>query len=169
MSLASLPQNGGDLTGAIALDATYVYWIYDGMLGDAEGSLLRVPKCGGDVVTLTTSVSPFPYNTVAVDGTSAYWTNPSADETGTVIRVPVQGGASVTLDMGGDPIGVAVDNEYVYWADTQGDALFRVPKTGGAPTMLLTTRFGPQQVAADYDPTVYQFAPTPFGLTQTSS
>ncbi len=60
---------------------------------------------------------------IAIDGTNVYWTVSGAS--GGVFLKPFSGGAQVTVSGNeGDPIGIAVDQTYVYWADFLNGGVF---------------------------------------------
>lgn len=88
VTLASRPL--GTWFASLAVDATNVYWLEHGDDESGPGQLLRVSKCGGPVVTIT-STPNYPAG-LAVDATNAYWSNQSSDLTGSVLRVPLSGG-----------------------------------------------------------------------------
>jgi hypothetical protein len=151
VTLANLPMNGGDVPEVVALDDTNVYFWIDPD-GDAGGSILSVPKCGGSVVTLAAG-QPFPAG-LAADGTSVYWTNASTEGTGSVMSVPRGGGALVTVAHASDPIALAVDDTDAYWTDPIQDTVMRVKKSGGVPITLASRQEGANSVAVD-DTRVY--------------
>lgn len=59
-------------TGAIAVDATAVYWLNFGT-GNHDGSLMRVAIAGGTAVTLADGLNA--PGGIAVDSTAIYWTD----------------------------------------------------------------------------------------------
>ena len=67
---------------------------------------------------------------IAVDGTSVYWTD--YDLSGAVRKVPIDGGPPTTLASGlGFPSGIAVDAKGVYWTDYDLSGDVRVLPVGG--------------------------------------
>jgi hypothetical protein len=89
------------------------------------------PACkpGAPAVTLTPhGVGSW---SMAVDATDVYW----ADRNGALVRkVPKLGGKPVALAETQGPVGIALDDAYVYWIGEGG--MGRVPKKGGAPQVL---------------------------------
>ena len=106
--------------------------------GYYDGTVMRVSRCG-DTPTTIASAQGGPWD-VAVDATSAYWTN---NASGTVMKAPLAGGAPTTLATGQDaPSSITIDSENVYWT-TSGDGtedtfggVMKVPLGGGTPTTL---------------------------------
>ena len=98
---------------------------------------------GGQCLDPLVSVASNAYS-LAVDGTSVYFTNP--DE-GTVMKTPLGGGPAVTLASGqAAPLAVAVDDTRVYWANegtsTSGrtdGAILSIAKDGSAPAVTLAS------------------------------
>jgi len=125
--------SGGSVQGAIAVDATNVYW------ADWDDGPKKVSLNGGSVVTLV-SGSTSAAKALAVDATSVYWTA----YYGEVNKVPITGGAVVTLASGQDsPLGIAVDATSVYWTngDPNGSSrplVLKVPLGGGIVSTLVT-------------------------------
>jgi hypothetical protein len=74
-----MPKSGGDIItlasaqnspGAIAVDATTVYWT---STHSSAGAVLKIPISGGATTTLASGqAGPA---TIAVDATSVYWAN----------------------------------------------------------------------------------------------
>ena len=73
----------------------------------------------GTVTTLASA--QYTPNAVAVDATSAYWT----EHTGyRVMKAPIGGGATTTLASGQTyPNGIAVDTTSVYWVSDDGTVM----------------------------------------------
>jgi hypothetical protein len=123
----------------LVVDAKNVYWTDDGD-GSSGGAVLSVPIDGGTVTTLATGlVSP---GGIAVDASNVYWVdfgvlNPPGD----VMKVALGGGTPVTLaTSSGTPTHMTIDANNVYWTD--GDAVWQVPKGGGAPLMVAEDKGG---------------------------
>jgi hypothetical protein len=132
---------------AIAVDDDYVYFTTWG-LTPGSGVVAKVPKCGGDVVTIANTDSAS--WTIALDDDSVYWgADPTYGSDGKVIRAPKSGGAATTLAVGlSNPLYIAVDDTDVYWSSPTGGIVAKVPKAGGSVTTL-TSADDPQFVAVD--------------------
>lgn len=127
---------GGEIgVHAIAVDEAHIYWGYE-----SDAHLIRRARVDGtEVETLSTTEHAQPFMMV-VDGTHLYWTRRQGDHT--VMRMPKTGGAEQILAAGSYPTGIAVDGEFVYWANywscqtcTTGDVR-KVPLAGGTTTVL---------------------------------
>lgn len=77
MTLAAIAP----LTGAVAVDESYLYWAQ----WMRNGNVLRVALAGGDVQTLAAHQAR-PLG-VAVDDTSVYWTTYTQSDDGQVLRL----------------------------------------------------------------------------------
>src|SRR5271170_4860436 len=116
--------------GALAVDATHVYWLDVGEAFASTGAVLSVPIAGGAIVTLATGrQNP---SGIAVDGTSVYWTDSFVP--GYVMSAPLDGGAAVTLASVDNPAGIAVSGATVYYV--YGSALVAMASDGGSPVTL---------------------------------
>jgi hypothetical protein len=134
---------------AIALDDTFVYFTTQ-TIEPSTGAIVKVPKCGGDPVTLATGLATS--WSIAVDDARVYWgVVPTGDiGDGFVVSVPKDGGVVATLASGVyDPLYVAVDATDVYWSSSVAETISRVPKGGGAVTTLASGQAVPQQIALD--------------------
>ncbi len=119
-TVTSIPSAGGAATtlvsgqkmcGAIALDATNVYWS-----AGTNGAIMKVPLAGGVPVTLAMGGDP---TNLIVSGSNIYWTMPAANELKTV---SVEGGTADLL--GSAPVeNLAVDAQSVYWSNFLGNIL----------------------------------------------
>jgi hypothetical protein len=111
--------NGAIYHRGLEVDDTFVFW------ADDDG-LKRATKDGLSTVTLVTT----DVNDLTTDVSHVYW---SGGEIGSasIKRVGKNGGASQTLASGLNyPRDLAVDESFVYWADS--DSIRRMPKIGGA-------------------------------------
>ena len=93
--------------------------------------MVKVAIAGGIRTTLASGQSS-PHS-IAVDGTSAYWTNAGTKANysvdGTVMKVAIGGGSLTTLASGqGNPGGIAVDGSSVYWTNIFGTVMKLTPK-----------------------------------------
>jgi hypothetical protein len=106
----------------LAVDGAHVFYTLEFL-----NEVRSVPVGGGPSMLVATASLP---ESIAVDGTSAYWTEPTA-----IKKVAKTGGAPVTLVSGlNNPYGIALDENNVYFT-VDGDVR-RVPKEGGAVTVL---------------------------------
>jgi len=129
----------------MAIDATSVYWT---TCGDPTGGyVLKVPKAGGEVVTLASGDR---LSGIAVDATSVYWVAGTSDaSSGAIMKVTVGGGTPKTLaTRPGPPAHLALDDSYVYWSEQMGGAIMKVALAGGAPTTVASANL-PWNVALD--------------------
>lgn len=102
--------------------------------------ICSTPLAGGPVTVLaTTNISSLVGNAgLAVDSTHVYWATGLTSAAGYVARVPRTGGAvEILAPMQDEPTDVAVDGNYVYWAE-QGDWTPPTPPTGKIRRMLKT-------------------------------
>jgi hypothetical protein len=129
-AILMVPVGGGMTTtlasgispGAMAADATNVYWV------DGSGAIMKVAQSGGTPVTLATSARP---NAIAVDGTNVYWSTQAYGAPSTISKVPIAGGTATTLESGLPPVeGIAVDATSIYWTqdDASAGAVKKAPK-----------------------------------------
>lgn len=88
-----------------------------------------------------------PLNVIA-DGDNVYWNTEQR-----IVKAPASGGILSVLAVGDEPVEIAVDREFVYWAERRGD-IMRVPKGGGASKALVRIGGTPLAVAAD-DTTIF--------------
>jgi len=144
----------GQHPGAIAVDATNVYWT-----NTTEGTVVKcaVAGCGGAPTILASGQSGL--GAIATDGTSVYWTNGSD---GTVMRCAVGGcGGNPTLLASGQqsPGEIAVDATSVYWTNggtpqnsptpTSDGTVMKCARDGGIPTLLASGQTRPRGIAVD--------------------
>lgn len=116
---------------AIALDASRVCWATHE--GGASFEVACANKTGGAPTVLTSGA--LGYFGVATDGTNAYFTR--AD--GVVGSVPLGGGPVTVLSSAeAQPTMVQVDDADVFWIEAGTSSVVKVPKSGGARSVLVT-------------------------------
>jgi hypothetical protein len=146
------------------VNATSVYWatISGNGSGGSVMNVVTVPIDGGSPNTLASvqsAAASEPVNSLAVNGTSAYWTTGIGDGGTAVVKVPTVGGPTTTLASGGASPGgssIAVDGTSVYWlnggtaANNFSDGtVMKVQLGGGAVTTLATVQATVQDIAVD--------------------
>lgn len=126
----------------LAVDEMHVYFT-----SYTDGTIVRVPKSGGDANVLATGqVNPW---RIALDARFVYWVGESED--GSLMRVSKSGGAAVALGRDRLPSSVKVHGEAVYWATNTGRIL-RTSLRGEFPTRVLTAvSVQPWRIAVDGD------------------
>ncbi len=148
--LATTPPSVS-LTGAIAVDATSVYWSTADGNGTQKGTVMKVHTTGGAATTLYSGLqNP---GVLALAGTNVYWCD--SRQSLDVVSVPVIGGAATTLYSGAQVNDLAVGPASAYfWTPAQTDGAAAVQLTGaslvdgGAPSTLTTSAFpGPLAVS----------------------
>lgn len=123
----------------IASDGKNVYWTeYGDGDGASNGYVKGCPIAGcNGAPTIYAQAQVNPYG-IATDGASLYWSTAGLQGSGGGIwSCPVTGCTSPTQLASPDtPEGVAIDDTYVYWVGYYDDMVQRVPKKGGADTIL---------------------------------
>ncbi len=142
---------GLQITFGLALSSDHVFFT-----DNAAEELLSVPKTGGQpTVMVAGTQAPW---AIAVDATTAYWTEACGPDCGAVRSIPQNGGAPATVaEMLDSPGSVVVHGGSLYFADfgeTGSGAILRVRKEGGAPVTLADGLYEPEMVAVD-DSCVY--------------
>jgi hypothetical protein len=166
-SVKSMPVTGGTPTvlatgfndpGAMALDATTVYWIDQGTFtsNSNAGTIHSVPRAGGQQTTLTANLTQptsilvahetlvTPFGTLS--GEEVYFTA-YVNNTPTIQGMETSGQGLIDVTTGG--LYVATDGTYVYFVDNGGPK--RVGNDGGTPEAIASfaaTGY-PGAVAAD--------------------
>jgi hypothetical protein len=131
----SVPKGGGAetlvtlncCTAIMAADDAYVY------LSD-NYSISRVPVTGGNAQVL---YSGYYIGRIELDGATIYWTqSPGYYGTGTagIYSMGTSGGAARLVVAVHSPFAVAVDSQYLYWTDKDGDGFIRRLRKVGGPT-----------------------------------
>jgi hypothetical protein len=134
--------------------------VYAARIGDPDtGAILEIPADGGaSSVVVSTPTFGTSFGLV-VDGPNVY----ASASAGFVFDAPIGGAAaaSVLVSAGHDFWGIALDAQFVYWstADDPG-AIEKVPRSGGASTILATVHASPRKVLVD-DESVYWIGGAP--------
>jgi len=121
----------GGFCDSIARDATHLYWVYYSYQGTASsGAVMRVPVEGG-APEIVEAVADSLY-AVAVDDANVYWTQPGG------LRSKAKAGGTVnSLASGTGFINAPITrNATDLFFRGSANALYRLPKAGGAPTKL---------------------------------
>lgn len=126
---------------AFAQDDHYLYW-FQWASKAPPGALVRVPKCGGPVETLS---APTPdVAGLAVDATQLFWTE--ANGAGRLLSMPKDGGAMAVLaSLGTVPVSrIALQGGDVYFQVSQNGTNVDVVELpiGGGPTHVLGPSLG---------------------------
>jgi hypothetical protein len=128
--------------GALALDATHVYWI-----AEKDGTLSRAPKKGGIPLMLHSGSPLSGASFLALDADSVYFTSQEAKgkEIG---RVEKGSGKKATVRANGDEVkAIATDANNVYFA--VGLSIMRWAKPSGPEAALAMKQNDPVSVASD--------------------
>lgn len=105
---------------ALAADATSLYWS-DGY----AYAIRKSTKTGAGTTTLATLPFGQGARSIAIDDTAVYWVSKEGD---LVQKVSKSGGTPMTLAKASAPLGVAVDEAYVYWTNSGDGSVMRVAK-----------------------------------------
>jgi hypothetical protein len=126
------------VTGPFVSDDTHLYWFSDNQ-PNGEIRLMSLAKSGGPATILTHGGGATP-DGPAFDGKDVYWTTYGGWTTpvppSTLQALPAIGGTPSLLASPSGPGDLAVDASNVYFADSD-DAIMKVPKGGGTPTVLV--------------------------------
>ncbi len=126
-SISSMPLKGGAIkvliTGlicpeGISIDSDSIY-----VAMPDSGKILRIPKTGGPAVTA--AQDELGARWVTVDATTIYWAN---QFTRKVRRQAKSGGGIQTLATMEDPVGVAVDDQFIYFTDSKLGVVKKLPR-----------------------------------------
>lgn len=130
---------------AIAIDATYVYWL------DADPQTVNRAKLDGTEPTQLAPSGPKPAG-LALSATKIYWVNrgTSGMTDGKVMSAPIMAVMAPTALASGqaEPTAVAVDSSAVYWL-TRGDGKVQRASLDGASPVTLQTLKRPTAIALD--------------------
>ncbi len=110
-----------------------------------------VPDAGPDDTKRVLAIAQDTALVVAVDANNVYWT---VKNTGLVLQIPrtTPGSPTVLADKQAVPLGIAIDDTYVYWCNSATDGQLRRIKIGGDPagsTLLADKQIGCAYVATD--------------------
>lgn len=97
----------------IAVDDTHVYYV-----NYYASDVRRIPLAGGDDELVADGRAEVRAGNVRVDGDFVYWTiEGSSGDGGGIYRVAKTGGTITTIASGDDPVGLALDDRALYWAE----------------------------------------------------
>jgi sugar lactone lactonase YvrE len=146
-TLLAVPLAGGALKvlakglsspDGVVVDSATVY-LADGTNQQVNGDILRVPTTGAGAQSTLAPDQKGP-RALALDAVSLYWTDSAPfypSPTGLIMKVSKAGGMPVKIaDAQGDPLGLAVDDTYVYWVNGDVGTIVRAPKDGGLSEVL---------------------------------
>jgi hypothetical protein len=157
-ALLALPRGGGTARTLLTLDSpargvalsSGSLWVT--RRGTGGGTVERIALPGGQLSTVTKGLGA--PAALACDGEALFVVDVDAGDGGllprsSVIRIPVKGGAGTVLGTTEGPIdSVALDGDFVYWADPLEGAVLQVPKTGGKPHPIASDRGLPEKLVA---------------------
>lgn len=120
----------------LTVDNDFVYWVNEPNLDASatNGQIMKSALSGGTPTVLADNQA-LPYGepgTLVTDDSSVYWADRG---TRTIMQVTKSGGTPGAIVSNTSAAGVAVDQDYIYWAD--GTAVYRELKAGGAPEKLV--------------------------------
>jgi len=132
----------------LSTDGTSLYWV--GIDATMETHVMQSPLDGGTAISLAGPGVTAPGTAAVVsDGSDVFFRAGQS-----IVRVPVGGGAptSVASHPTGAGLGIAVDEESIYFGASEGDAgqtaLWSVSKDGGAPAIAAYTGMYPPLAVA---------------------
>jgi hypothetical protein len=112
---------------SIAVDAGFAFWT-------TTNDLVMLDLTSGTTTTLASGRSE--PRGVKADATHVYWVEGNWSSAQTVQRIPRAGGAIEPLSSG-DAMDIALDATDIYVADGRGSTIWRMPKAGGTPQVLV--------------------------------
>lgn len=132
----------------IVVDSTDVYWAENNGGTYGSNAVRKIPIDGGAVTALTTSGTG--HGVMAMDNSYAYFRY-VYNNIYKIGKVNKNGGNVIDLasNLVSSPEGIAVDNSYVYWVETNAGTINKVPINGGAVTTLATGLDDPQRIVVD--------------------
>jgi len=121
------------------MDATHVYWA-----NEENGTLVRVPREGGDVEVLVRGQS-LPSGT-ALDETHLYWVDRTA---GAILRIPKRGGEpQIMTKVSVGSNSTALTGTHLYWTSSEDGRVMRVPIVGGVAEVMVRGQNRPFDIVA---------------------
>ncbi|RLB61627.1 MAG: hypothetical protein DRI90_10935 [Deltaproteobacteria bacterium] len=133
---------------SLVVDANNVYWT----IGNPSNSVYRVPLTGGTPV-LVVGAQIFPRE-LALDNGVLYWSNyglsPAKNGSIQSYTLPNTGPVAVASALDYGVWGIAVQGDYVYWANQNTNAIYRESiSTPNTPQVLTSAQGQPWDVAVD--------------------
>lgn len=138
---ATLASSGRAYPGAIAVDATSVFWV------DGPYHVQKIVLATGEVSTLDSQGAQG--SSVAVRDGYVYWTAPGGGNVSGVMAVAVTGGTASNIVPADDAYAVAVDATSVYWTTYYAGTVNRASTIGDDATVLADGQSTPIAVAVD--------------------
>ncbi|MGE5183149.1 MAG: hypothetical protein ACM31C_13855, partial [Acidobacteriota bacterium] len=145
-AVMAMPIGGGAPTTLVAnvptpfgisIDSDDVYFT-------SGGSVAKVAKTGGPVVTLATGSEPYQ---VVVDAGKVFWTDVG---TWDVTSIAAAGGQATVLVNALGAMHLTVDGSHVYVAEYAGNgSIVEVPRSGGVPAEIVKLENTPSVVTLD--------------------
>lgn len=109
--LTTTPR-GTDIAG----DDTSIYWLGTGTLAASyfDGVVMKMPKGGGDPVTLASAQSSV--DQLRLSNDYVYWRRAANDGMTELVRLAKSGGPATSIQAAASILGIATDDEHVYWS-----------------------------------------------------
>ncbi|EYF06940.1 hypothetical protein [Chondromyces apiculatus] len=135
---------------SLAVDATHLYWLNQGDLGGATGTVARRRLDLTDDVAELVNEQGAP-STLVVHGEHLYWTNRNPSDYGYLVRMPLAGGETLALAQGQSLVGLATDGTALFWTDQYDDSVGSklLPGVPGASQPIATGQGKPGGIAVD--------------------
>ncbi len=119
----------------VTVDSSNIYWgnYFQIMICPLAG-------CGTAGATILSQAGGV--NAIAVSGGVVYWTNGDGMQVSMIANTNIGGAATPLASNQGRPLGLALDNTYVYWANTTEGTVHRAPLAGGPNQIVASNQVG---------------------------
>jgi hypothetical protein len=142
--------SGIDQLGMLATDSDFVYWA-DVETDLGTGKVQKVPKEGGEVITLADGIWG-PFGVVVASGDVFFTENPGGEYAGSLKKVPSEGGEiTMVKENLTSPEELEIYGNDAYWTEYSGGAIRKAPIIGGHPITLSSSIYPVRDMAADSD------------------
>ncbi|AKT39951.1 hypothetical protein [Chondromyces crocatus] len=134
---------------SLASDGTFLYWVNQGSLVDATGSIVKRPiALDGPAQTLIGNQGA--PSRLALDRGFLYWTRRNPPSVA-LMRMGLDGSGILSLSGGTSLVGLALDGEALYWTDQYANKVRRMasPGTQGSSLDFVSSQSGAYGVAVD--------------------